>query len=94
MKKILAFILSAVMLFSLTVTPASALDIADVKTAVTDVFCKALAFVFEGLVKGIVAPIREGDNFVSEDEYFPDSLCDGLFDGTDEFISEAPADAR
>lgn len=94
MKKILAFILSAVMLFSLTVTPASALDIADVKTAVTDVFCKALAFVFEGLVKGIVAPIREGDNFVSEDEYFPDSLCDGLYDGTDEFISEAPADAR
>lgn len=94
MKKILAFILSAVMLFSLTVTPASAMDIADVKTAVTDVFCKALAFVFEGLVKGIVAPIREGDNFVSEDEYFPDSLCDGLYDGTDEFISEAPADAR
>ncbi len=94
MKKILAFILSAVMLFSLTVTPASALDIAEVKTAVTSVFYKALAFVFEGLVKGIVAPIREGDNFVKEDEYFSDSLCDGLYYGTDEFISEAPAGAR
>ncbi|MBQ3136923.1 MAG: hypothetical protein IJB74_05500 [Clostridia bacterium] len=94
MKKILAFILSAVMLFGLTVTPASALDIAEIKTAVTDVFCKALAFVFEGLVKGIVAPIKEGDNFVSEDEYFSDSLCDGLYDGTDEFISEETEGAR
>ncbi len=94
MKKILAFILSAVMLFSLTVTPVSALDIVEIKTAVTDVFCKALAFVFEGLVKGIVAPIREGDNFVSEDGYFSDSLCDGLYDGTDEFISKAPEGAR
>ena len=94
MKKILAFILSAVMLFSLTATPACALDIAEVKTAVTDVLYKALAFVFEGLVSGIVAPIREGDNFVNEEEYFSDSLCDGLYDGTDEFISEAPADAR
>ncbi len=94
MKKILAFILSAVMLFSLTVTPVSAIDLGEVKTAVTDVFYKALAFVFEGLVKGIVVPIKEGDNFVSEDKYFSDSLCDGLYDGTDEFISEAPENAR
>ncbi|MBQ9913121.1 MAG: hypothetical protein IJO73_02725 [Clostridia bacterium] len=94
MKKILAFILSAVMIFTLTVTPASAIDIAEVKTAVTDVLCKALAFVFEGLVNGIVAPIREGDNFISEEEYLSDSLCGGLYDGTDLFLSEAPADAR
>lgn len=94
MKKILAFILTAVMLFSFTAVPASALDITEVKAAATEVLYKALAFVFEGLVKGIVAPIREGNNFVSEDEYYSDSLCDGLYDGTDEFISEAPADAR
>jgi len=94
MKKILAFILSAVMIFTLTVTPASAIDIAEVKTVVTDVLCKALAFVFEGLVNGIVAPIREGDNFISEEEYLSDSLCGGLYDGTDLFLSEAPADAR
>lgn len=94
MKKILAFILSAVMLFSVTVTPASALDIAEIKTEVTNVLYKALAFVFEGLIKGMVAPIREGDNFVSEDEYFSDSLCDGLYDGTDEFISASPEGAR
>lgn len=94
MKKILAFILSAIMLFSLAVTPVSAVDISEVKTAVTGVFYKTLAFVFEALVKGIVAPIREGDNFVSEDEYFSDSFCDGLYDGTDEFITEAPENAR
>ncbi len=94
MKKILAFILSAVMLFSLTVTPACAIDFDDVKTAVSGVFYKVISFVFEGLVKGIVAPIKEGDNFVSEDEYFSDSFCDGLYDGTDEFITEAPENAR
>ncbi len=94
MKKILAFILSAVMFFSVTVTPASALDIAEIKTEVTNVLYKALAFVFEGLIKGMVAPIREGDNFVSEDEYFSDSLCDGLYDGTDEFISASPEGAH
>ena len=93
MKKILAFILSAIMLFSLTVTPASAVEMGEIKTEVTTVLYKALAVVFEALVKGIALPIKEGANFVKAEDYSFDSLCDGLYDGTDEFITEAPEGA-
>lgn len=85
-KKIISFVLAMIMIFSLTVTPASA---ASVEFSFSGVIENAVAFLVENLVKALVFPIKEGENFVDEKDYKPDDFCGNLYDGTDEFISEA-----
>lgn len=93
-KKVLSFVLAVVMLFSLTASPVSAAGLEAVTETVTAVFYKALGTVFELIVKGIVAPLKEGDNFVDEENYAADDFCGNLYDGTDEFLSERAVGAK
>ena len=90
MKKVISVLLCMVMLFSVTATPVSAIDIEDVKSTVTNVFAKALGAVFEVLVGALNSQMQENDKFIDEAEY----SYDNFYSGTEEFISETAPGAK
>lgn len=90
MKKLISVLLCIVMLFSVTVTPVSAIDMESVKSEITNVFAKALGAVFEILVTALNSQMRENDKFIDEAEY----TYDNFYSGTDEFIDEAKPGAK
>lgn len=77
--------MAVIMIFSVTTIPASALDLSAAKDGVTNIFARALGFVFEGIVGVINANMQETENFLPEEEY----TFDNFYEGTAEFIDKA-----
>ncbi len=89
-KKLVAVILSVVMLFSVTAVPASAIDFESTDSGFTVVLAKAIEWVFGALVKGLGSVMNENDAFKAEEDY----VYDNFYEGTGEFIDSAAADAK
>lgn len=89
-KKALSIVLAIVMVFSVTTTPAYAIDFESSSEPVTKVLAKVVGTVFENLVGVVNLFLRENDKFIDEEEY----VYDNFFEGTSEFIDEASADAK
>ena len=90
MKKALSFILATVMVFTVAVTPVSAIDFESTSEPVTKVLAKVVGTVFESVVNVVNLFMRENDKFVSEDEY----VYDNFYEGTADFIDEAAKGAK
>lgn len=90
MKKALSFILSAVMVFSVAVTPVSAIDFESSSDPVTKTLAHVIGTVFENVVGVLNIFLRENDKFVDESEY----VYDNFYEGTAEFIDEAAPGAQ
>lgn len=84
-KKALSIVLAIVMVFSVTTTPAYAIDFESSSEPVTKVLAKVVGTVFENLVGVVNLFLRENDKFIDEEEY----VYDNFFEGTAEFIDEA-----
>ena len=84
-KKILSLILAAVMLFSVTAVPVSAVDF----ERADEPFTKGLALFVDKLMTGLTTALngvmKENKSFINEDDY----VYDNFFEGTAEFISQA-----
>ncbi len=89
-KKALSFILAFVMIFSITVTPVSAIDFESSSDPVTKTIARVIGFVFENLVDVVNVFLRENDKFIDEEEY----VYDNFYEGTAEFINEAAPGAK
>ncbi len=89
-KKLVAVILSVVMLFSVTAVPASAIDFESTDSPFTVVLAKTIEWVFGALVKGLGSVMQENDAFKAEEDY----VFDNFYEGTGEFIDSASADAK
>lgn len=84
-KKVLSVILATVMIFSITVTPVSAIDFESSSDPFTKAIARVIGTVFDSLVDVVNIFLRENDKFVDEDEY----VYDNFYEGTAEFIDEA-----
>lgn len=85
-KKLMAVLLSVIMIFSCTV-PAFAAD----DGLISENFStRALGFFFEKLIGLVDFALGENASFVREDEF----VYDNFFEGTKQFIDEAKADAK
>lgn len=84
-KKLLSLILAAVLIFSVTVMPVSAVDFNSANEPVT----KALAKVVDGIMNTFVSALnfvmKENNKFIDEKDY----VYDNFFEGTTEFIDKA-----
>lgn len=89
-KKALSFILAFVMIFSITVTPVSAIDFESSSDPVTKTIARVIGFVFENLVDVVNVFLRENDKFIDEEEY----VYENFYEGTAEFIDEAAPGAK
>ena len=89
-KKLLAIILSLVMLFSITAVPVSAIDFERTDSGFTIVLAKTIEWVFGSLIKAAGSFMRENDAFKSDEDY----VYDNFYEGTGEFLDEAAADAK
>lgn len=90
MKKALSFILASVMVFSVAVTPVSAIDFESSSDPVTKTLAHVIGTVFENVVGVLNIFLRENDKFVDESEY----VYDNFYEGTAEFINEAADGAQ
>ncbi len=85
-KKLLAVILSVVMLLGMSVTPVSALEISENFTSFAEKYLPPVIELFvEKAVGGLTSIMRENKYFLSEDEY----TYDNFYKGTETFITEA-----
>lgn len=89
-KKLVAVVLTVVMLFSVTAVPAYAIDFESTSSPITVVLAKAIEWVFGTLVEALGSVMSENDAFMSEEEY----VYDNFYEGTGEFIDSAAADAK
>lgn len=89
-KKALSLILAIVMVFSATVTPASAIDFESASEPATKVMARVVGTLFDGIVNVLNLFLKENDKFVDEDEY----VYENFYEGTAEFIDEAAKDAK
>lgn len=91
-KKIIALILSVVMIFSCTAVPAFAADIntEQIGNAISKVFARALGTVVETLIGVIDSGLSENSSFADESEY----VYDNFYEGTAQFIEEAKEGAK
>ena len=89
-KKALSLILAFVMIFSVTVTPASAIDFEASAEPLTKTLAHVVGTIFETVVGALNFFLRENDKFVDEEDY----VYDNFYEGTEEFISEAEAGAK
>lgn len=89
-KKVLSVILATVMIFSITVTPVSAIDFESSSDPFTKAIARVIGTVFDSLVDVVNIFLRENDKFVDEDEY----VYDNFYEGTAEFIDEAAPGAN
>lgn len=89
-KKVLSVILATVMIFSITVTPVSAIDFESTSDPFTKAIARVIGTVFDSLVDVVNIFLRENDKFVDEDEY----VYDNFYKGTAEFIDEAAPGAN
>lgn len=89
-KKLVAVVLTVVMLFSVTAVPAYAVDFESASSPFTTVLAKAIEWVFGALVEGLGSVMNENDSFLSEEDY----VYDNFYEGTGEFIDSASADAQ
>ncbi len=89
-KKALSFILAFVMVFSVTITPVSAIDFESSSDPVTKTIARFVGTLFESIVDVLNVFMRENDKFINEDEY----VYDNFYEGTAQFIDEAAADAQ
>ncbi|MBQ8503176.1 MAG: hypothetical protein IJ491_02740 [Clostridia bacterium] len=89
-KKLVAVVLTVVMLFSVTAVPASAIDFERTDSPFTVVLAKTIEWVFGALVKGLGSVMNENDSFIAEEDY----SYDNFYEGTGEFIESASADAK
>ena len=89
-KKALSFILAFAMIFSITVTPVSAIDFESSSDPVTKTIARVVGTLFESIVDVLNVFMRENDKFVDEENY----VYDNFYEGTAEFIDEAAADAQ
>lgn len=89
-KKVLSVILATVMIFSITVTPVSAIDFESTSDPFTKAIARVIGTVFDSLVDVVNIFLRENDKFVDEDEY----VYDNFYEGTAEFIDEAAPGAN
>lgn len=89
-KKALSFILAVVMIFSLTATPAFAIDFESSSDPFTKVIARVIGTLFEDLVAALNHFMRENDKFVDEADY----VYDNFYEGTAEFIDEAVQGAK
>ena len=89
-KKLIAFILTAVMFFSVTVMPVSAVDF----ERANEPFTKGLALVVDKLMNGLAGALngimKENSKFVDESEY----CYDNFYEGTGEFLDKPSKNAR
>lgn len=89
-KKLVAVILSVVMIFSVTTVPASAIDFERADSIVTNVLAKAIEWVFSALVTGLGSVMNENERFIPEEEY----EYDNFYEGTGEFLDSAADGAQ
>ncbi len=89
-KKIIAFILAVVMVFSVTVMPVSAVDFERANEPIT----RGLALVIDKLMNGLAGALngvmKENSKFVDEKDY----VYDNFYEGTGEFLTEPKVGAR
>ncbi|MBO7319156.1 MAG: hypothetical protein J6V06_03960, partial [Clostridia bacterium] len=84
-KKILSAILVAVMLFSATAMPVSAVDFERANEPITRTLALFVDKLMNALVGGLDYAMKENSKFVSEEDY----VYDNFFEGTAEFIDKA-----
>ena len=89
-KKLLAVVLTVVMLFSITSAPVSAIDFNRTDSMFTVVLAKTIEWVFGTLVQGLGGVMSENDAFKPGEDY----VYDNFYEGTGEFIDSASADAQ
>lgn len=89
-KKLVAVILSVVMLFSVTAVPASAIDFESADSNITIILARAIEWVFGALVKGLGSVMSENDAFKDAEDY----VYDNFYEGTGEFIDSAAEGAQ
>lgn len=89
-KKLVAVILSVVMLFSVTAVPASAIDFESTDSTITVILARAIEWVFGALVQGLGSVMSENDAFKDAEDY----VYDNFYEGTGEFIDSAAEDAQ
>ena len=77
-KKALSIVLAIVMVFSVTTTPAYAIDFESSSEPVTKVLAKVVGTVFENLVGVVNLFLRENDKFIDEEEYVYDEAEDSF----------------
>lgn len=89
-KKALSFILVITMVFSVAITPVSAIDFESSSDPVTKTIARVIGTVFESVVNVLNVFMRENDKFVDEEVY----VYDNFYEGTPEFIDEAAVGAK
>ena len=89
-KRLIAIILSVVMIFSVTTIPASAIDFESTDSVVTNVLGKVIEWVFSTLIEGLAGVMDGGDNFVNEEDY----TYENFYEGTGDFLDSAAVGAK
>ena len=89
-KKAISVVLAVIMIFSLTVTPAYAIDFESTSEPFTKAAAKVVGSIFESIVGTLNIFMRENDKFIDESEY----KYDNFYEGTAEFINEAEEGAK
>ena len=89
-KKLTAFILTVVMLFSAAIMPVSAVDFERANEPFTRGLALAVDKLMNGLAGALNGVMKENSKFVSEEDY----VYDNFYEGTGEFLTEPSEDAR
>lgn len=89
-KKIIAVILSVIMIFSCTAVPSFAADESLAGVNAENVMARVLGFVVETLIGVVDFFLQENEAFVNEDEF----TYDNFYEGTAKFIEEAEEGAK
>lgn len=89
-KKLTAFILTVVMVFSAAIMPVSAVDFERANEPFTRGLALAVDKLMNGLAGALNGVMKENSKFVSEEDY----VYDNFYEGTGEFLTEPSEDAR
>ena len=90
MKKALSLVLAFVMVFSVMVTPASAIDFEASAEPLTKTLAHVVGTLFDGIVSVVNLFLKENDKFIDEEEY----VYDNFYEGTADFIDKAKPGAK
>ena len=85
-----SFAFTPAMIFSITVTPVSAIDFESSSDPVTKTIARVVGTLFESIVDVLNVFMRENDKFVDEENY----VYDNFYEGTKDFIDEPAEGAK